>query len=448
MFADLDGAHRQRGTRSRTPDGDHHRTRRRRPRAVSGGTALVAAELQTIFQHFVDAEFAADSAERLEQSRRRRPHPLAGSHRRATPFRRIRHHLPHRRGRSRRWLAPRARPLDMVLNLICDQTTFETQLAHRRAHPHADRPGADTDWSQRRCEHHRRHRAAAGRRRASSTARPHPPSRHHHRRHPHRRRPQTTTLHRRRPTRSARPARDITATTPAAPCPAHTATSTTSTNGSATAEPPTSDNAGLQCNRRQPATSNAPDSTSTGPRRPTPHPTTRRHLDPSRRSTTTTPATLRRHPATTATTSPNASDDPDYIATRHRPRSSTDRRAATDRELTEDRSSSATLGAVTPLADIVERIMSARDRSSLVLVGIGGHGASGKSTLARRIAEEIADTQIVATDSFWNGTQFELDRLRTDVVDVLLAGNVAHYDEWDWATSSCDPAAASSRRVW
>jgi uridine kinase len=94
---------------------------------------------------------------------------------------------------------------------------------------------------------------------------------------------------------------------------------------------------------------------------------------------------------------------------------------------------------VTPLADIVELIASARQTDSLVLVGIGGHGASGKSTLASRIADEIADTQIVATDSFWNGSQFELDRLRTDVVDVLLAGDVAAYDEWDWAAKELRP---------
>jgi uridine kinase len=94
---------------------------------------------------------------------------------------------------------------------------------------------------------------------------------------------------------------------------------------------------------------------------------------------------------------------------------------------------------VTPLADIVERISSARGQASLVFVGIGGHGASGKSTLARRIAGELADIQIVATDSFWNGTQFDLDRLRTEVVDVLLTGDVAVYDEWDWATRQLRP---------
>ncbi len=73
---------------------------------------------------------------------------------------------------------------------------------------------------------------------------------------------------------------------------------------------------------------------------------------------------------------------------------------------------------------------------SLVVVGIGGHGASGKTTLARSIARSIAGTQVVSTDQFFNGTIFELDRLRTDVVDVLLAGKQASYREWDWATGA------------
>ncbi len=94
---------------------------------------------------------------------------------------------------------------------------------------------------------------------------------------------------------------------------------------------------------------------------------------------------------------------------------------------------------MTPLAEIVERISSARDQASLVFVGIGGHGASGKSTLAGRLAAEIPDTQIVATDSFWSGTQFDLERLRTDVVDILLTGEAAQYDEWDWAAKERRP---------
>ena len=84
------------------------------------------------------------------------------------------------------------------------------------------------------------------------------------------------------------------------------------------------------------------------------------------------------------------------------------------------------------LGEIGERIQHARAATPLVLVGIGGHGGSGKSTLAAHIAEVLDDVQVVATDSFWNGAGFDLDRLRTDVVDVLLAGEVATYDEWDW----------------
>ena len=87
---------------------------------------------------------------------------------------------------------------------------------------------------------------------------------------------------------------------------------------------------------------------------------------------------------------------------------------------------------MTPLREIVQRIDRARPATSFVLVGIGGHGGSGKSTLAAHIAGVLDDVQVVATDSFWNGAGFDLDRLRTDVVDVLLEGSVATYDEWDW----------------
>ena len=45
----------------------------------------------------------------------------------------------------------------------------------------------------------------------------------------------------------------------------------------------------------------------------------------------------------------------------------------------------------------------------------------------------------MATDSFWNGFEFELDRLRADVVNSLLAGDVAEYDEWDWSTKERGP---------
>ena len=86
------------------------------------------------------------------------------------------------------------------------------------------------------------------------------------------------------------------------------------------------------------------------------------------------------------------------------------------------------------LATVLELVLSASTHRPLTLVGIGGHGGSGKSTLAHAIKASRPDVQVVSTDSFWNGTQFDLPRLRTEVVDVLLHGGLATYEAWDWAT--------------
>jgi uridine kinase len=85
-----------------------------------------------------------------------------------------------------------------------------------------------------------------------------------------------------------------------------------------------------------------------------------------------------------------------------------------------------------PLRRIVELVDDARRSRALVLVGIGGHGGAGKSTLAARLRDVVDDTQVVPTDAFWDGSSFDLDRLRTDVVDRLLAGTPASYLPWDW----------------
>jgi hypothetical protein len=150
MFADLDGAHRQRELdherRTATVielDGTVHAS-------ASGGTALLAAELQTIFRHFVDAEFAADAAERLEQHGANGPTALLA---RTDAQRRFDALVAIFRTAANAVAdgSATARPLDLVLNLICDQTTFEQQLAHDGLVPTpTDLP--PTDWSQRRCE--------------------------------------------------------------------------------------------------------------------------------------------------------------------------------------------------------------------------------------------------------------------------------------------------------
>jgi uridine kinase len=63
-----------------------------------------------------------------------------------------------------------------------------------------------------------------------------------------------------------------------------------------------------------------------------------------------------------------------------------------------------------------------------VLVGIGGHGGAGKTTLAH----ELPEAQIVSTDQFWDGAEFELSRLRADVIDPLLREETAEYRAFDW----------------
>ena len=92
-----------------------------------------------------------------------------------------------------------------------------------------------------------------------------------------------------------------------------------------------------------------------------------------------------------------------------------------------------------PLSDVLGLIERAPSRHPFLLMGIGGHGGAGKSTLARAIARALADggpaVQIVATDSFWSGTQFDLSRLRHQVLDVLLTGVCATYEEWDWSAA-------------
>jgi uridine kinase len=94
------------------------------------------------------------------------------------------------------------------------------------------------------------------------------------------------------------------------------------------------------------------------------------------------------------------------------------------------------------LATVLDLIHAASAGRALTLVGIGGRGGSGKSTLANAIEASRPDVQLVQTDAFWNGSQFDLPRLRTEVVEALLRGRTAAYDAWDWAAH-----AAAGRRA-
>jgi uridine kinase len=96
---------------------------------------------------------------------------------------------------------------------------------------------------------------------------------------------------------------------------------------------------------------------------------------------------------------------------------------------------------VPPLARILDLIDVARSDRDLVLVGIGGHGGAGKSTLARLLCDAVSDVQVVATDAFWDGSRFDLDRVRASILDELLAGHTASYEPWDWAAG--EPSGAT-----
>jgi uridine kinase len=78
---------------------------------------------------------------------------------------------------------------------------------------------------------------------------------------------------------------------------------------------------------------------------------------------------------------------------------------------------------------VLDLIASAPRVRPFTLVGIGGRGGAGKSTLAGL----IAGAQVVGTDEFWDGGDFELSRLRAEVLEPLLAGRAARYAAWDWA---------------
>jgi uridine kinase len=84
---------------------------------------------------------------------------------------------------------------------------------------------------------------------------------------------------------------------------------------------------------------------------------------------------------------------------------------------------------VGPVLDRVAALMPERRAGrGFVLVGIGGRGGSGKTTLARMIPE----AQVVSTDEFWDGAEFELSRLRVEVIDALLRDETAEYRAFDW----------------
>jgi uridine kinase len=85
---------------------------------------------------------------------------------------------------------------------------------------------------------------------------------------------------------------------------------------------------------------------------------------------------------------------------------------------------------------VLDLIAAAETHRGFTLVGIGGRGGAGKSTLAGL----IPTAQVVGTDEFWDGSEFELSRLRQEVVEPLLEGAVARFHAFDWDAAREAPA--------
>ncbi len=65
-----------------------------------------------------------------------------------------------------------------------------------------------------------------------------------------------------------------------------------------------------------------------------------------------------------------------------------------------------------------------------LLIGIGGLGASGKTSLAATLSA----AQVISTDSFWNGSVFDLERLDREVISVLRNGGQPQFESIDWTS--------------
>lgn len=93
----------------------------------------------------------------------------------------------------------------------------------------------------------------------------------------------------------------------------------------------------------------------------------------------------------------------------------------------------------------IDELMKENDRP--ILVALDGRSGTGKSTLAKKIAERLGGVEITADDFWVGGSNEEWDkkskkekaeqaidwkRIRTEVLEPLLAGKPATWYPFDW----------------
>ncbi|MBO0836883.1 MAG: uridine kinase [Actinobacteria bacterium] len=91
------------------------------------------------------------------------------------------------------------------------------------------------------------------------------------------------------------------------------------------------------------------------------------------------------------------------------------------------------------ISEVVERATELRrSKPGTVLVAIDGAGGAGKSSLAASIVQQIDNAYVISLDDFARPSVpgWDQERFRRQVLDLLLAGQDAYYQRWDWPTDS------------
>lgn len=104
---------------------------------------------------------------------------------------------------------------------------------------------------------------------------------------------------------------------------------------------------------------------------------------------------------------------------------------------------------IDPVSAVLPLIEGARAAGPL-MVAIDGMSAAGKSTLAGRVVEELADAELIQGDDFYRvmddrerfalspedgyRQDFDWQRLRHEVLEPIREGKPARFQRYDWST--------------